>query len=768
MSLYDDAVFALIAEGGAGKDDVLYNIKPEEKVKPTELLENNALLDSTGWHIPSGDASFVSIGNGEIVFTNAVANEYRRIRTDDDTEGRVFELGKTYKISFTVDDFQRSGSDVILRAAEVDNKLILEVTGNGNFSAVYTAQANERFQFKVAGGGSITQTLSCKISNLSIKEVEQAPKDFTFVRGGNLAATRIGPDGKIEKGRENLLLNSNTFSSSDWTKSNVTMTGGQTGYDGTANAWKMESNSTSGLLTQSFTSTGGVKTYSFYVKKGTTDGVVIRVDPTDGAPAQIEFYVNLNDGSFMTGSAGAQNYPKIFNKIEAVGGGWYRPQITFDEPIDEVKIILASHDPNANPVYSTGVVSNGSIFIQNAQLEDGIVATPVMESVGGITGKAGILEDEPRFDYTEVTCPHLLMEPKRKNMHKYSEYRTAASFFNSTGLLGFESPEGVNNAYKISADSSSNSHFVVNGMITGLTSDAKHTASVFVKAGTNISDVKFGISDQQATTNFAYAYFDITGDGTVGVTHEGGTGTLHRKTIEKIGTDGWYRVSVTATVTHDNAQGLKSTLFMSNDGSDPVSFTDSTAFFYAYGWQFEVNPDTSTAAFATSYIPNHGNASGVTRNQDETHALDLSDYMDGKDITMLVDLAKNPLLDRDSASTGIRLGKRNHNFSAFRFYRPGVNKRTAVYFADRDNDPYPVSHQITTAGRVKVVVRRVEATGEFTIFYAGAQKHQQFNSDFGDFANLQMKADGQPMYINSVIIFDRALTDDEAKSLTTV
>jgi hypothetical protein len=42
--------------------------------------------------------------------------------------------------------------------------------------------------------------------------------DFTFSRGSNLAATRVGPTGLIEKGRENLFLQSNTFSSGAWVK----------------------------------------------------------------------------------------------------------------------------------------------------------------------------------------------------------------------------------------------------------------------------------------------------------------------------------------------------------------------------------------------------------------------------------------------------------------------------------------------------------------------------------------------------------------------
>ena len=56
--------------------------------------------------------------------------------------------------------------------------------------------------------------------------------DFTFSRGSNLAATRVGADGLIEKGRENLLTRSNTFDL--WNIRNVTS--GHAGYDGTNDA----------------------------------------------------------------------------------------------------------------------------------------------------------------------------------------------------------------------------------------------------------------------------------------------------------------------------------------------------------------------------------------------------------------------------------------------------------------------------------------------------------------------------------------------------
>ena len=63
--------------------------------------------------------------------------------------------------------------------------------------------------------------------------------DFTFSR--STAATRVNADGNIEKETQNLLSYSNTFSNSYWTKNGSTITGGQSGYDGSSDAWLLES-----------------------------------------------------------------------------------------------------------------------------------------------------------------------------------------------------------------------------------------------------------------------------------------------------------------------------------------------------------------------------------------------------------------------------------------------------------------------------------------------------------------------------------------------
>jgi hypothetical protein len=221
--------------------------------------------------------------------------------------------------------------------------------------------------------------------------------DFTFSRGSNLAATRVDVNGLIEKGRENLLVQSNQFDTS-WAVTNTgVVTGSQSGYDGSSDAWLLStSQGSSGYVYQN-TSASNVLSFSFYAKAGSLDWTYILVN---GNSTYAATAFNLSSGTFATNFGGGF----VARNSESVGNGWYRITLTTNNGSSRVRIY---------PAYGDGAIGNaGNIYIQDAQLEQGLVATDYIET-GASTAQAGILEDLPRLDYSGgASCPSLLLEPQ--------------------------------------------------------------------------------------------------------------------------------------------------------------------------------------------------------------------------------------------------------------------------------------------------------------------------------------------------------------------
>ena len=184
--------------------------------------------------------------------------------------------------------------------------------------------------------------------------------DFTFSRGSNLAATRVDVNGLIEKGRENQILQSNSFDTT-WTSFGITLTSGQSGYDGSSDAWLV--NKTSGIAYQGLRqtiSTTGVQTTSFYAKAGTLSTIALYI--SGGSHPYV--LINLTNGTLIS-----QRGTEIDVNIEDVGSSWYRISFAFNETSSAYWIY---------PDWSG--TNNGNIYIQDAQLEVGLVATDYIET----------------------------------------------------------------------------------------------------------------------------------------------------------------------------------------------------------------------------------------------------------------------------------------------------------------------------------------------------------------------------------------------------
>ena len=398
--------------------------------------------------------------------------------------------------------------------------------------------------------------------------------DFTFSR--STAATRVNADGNIEKETQNLVPHSNTFSSWHNQGNDYTLTSGQSGYDGSSDAWLLAKGSTQNkyLLKDGLTDVG-VFTASLYAKAGTADGVMIYTEN-----GYVRF--DLTDGTKINGGSA------IDDNIEDVGNGWYRCSVTgTGTRVFYIKV-----------VNDTGVETIGNIYIQDAQLEQGLVARDYIETTTTAV-EGGITDNVPRLDYTDSSCPALLLEPQRSNLFEFSEYFETSDWSkDNIGLTtnDSESPEGVNNATLVypAATQSSSPTYIYNST-TG--SSSFYTISAFVKA--DGLDVCWLYMSSSST--YGIVYFDLSDESIQVVAGSASTPT---GTITDMG-DGWYRITATlgaaAAIASGSGLGVsdaKGNWAVTKNGEDGI---------LVYGLQIEAG------SYATSYIPTYGSA--VTRNE---------------------------------------------------------------------------------------------------------------------------------------------------------
>ena len=418
--------------------------------------------------------------------------------------------------------------------------------------------------------------------------------DFTFSRGSNLAATRVGADGLIEKGRENLALYSNDFS--QWTGvASFNLTTGQAGYDITTDASSIEVLATGVYkrIRKSFTH-DGVTTFSVYAKANAQNFMYLYFDTTALADPRVWFDLSQADAANVIQTESFS----ISASVEDAGNGWYRCSITgLTDGNNDAWLGIS----NADNSYNTD--AGDSIYIQDTQVEIGLAATDYIES-GATTGKAGLLEDEPRFDYSGgATCPSLLLEPSRTQLIPQSEYISDTIVWSGTTAFTIEdnsttSPEGVVNAAKLTPTTSTGSKAIYHQ--TSVTSGTDYTHSFFIKPnGYDYCSIDFSLAFGGFSGN--YVIFDLTGSGSI----NSNTANLNAS-IEPL-TNGWFRVSAT-----DTAAATASTriyLRTSPTASIANYAGNGTDGAYFYGFQLE------EGSYPTSYIPNHSGGS-VTRGAD--------------------------------------------------------------------------------------------------------------------------------------------------------
>ena len=416
---------------------------------------------------------------------------------------------------------------------------------------------------------------------------DQTRADFDFDRGSNTAATRVNADGLIEKYRENLLLNSNQFDTT-WSSINTTETSGQADKDGGTDAWLI-SKSASGARVQQAISVTGVQTFSVYAKANASNWIALWTNVGTS-------YFDLSSGT--KGSTGAST--TIGSAMESVGNGWYRCSLIFNTSISNVRIYPADGDLDTSG-------TTGSIYIQNAQLESGLVSTDYLDSTS-VTGKAGVLVDLPRINFdANGENGSLLLEPSRQQLVPESEwFGTYGSNANGTGSLPLvytnnaTSPDGYKNATKIVFDAGSGTttgdESQISKNIGGLTTGADYTLSFYAKGENGGEEIV------ARAVSGGYTKFTLTTE--------------------------WKRYELTQSA----ASTSYAIWFGVRQGLGGIGTINSNATIWLWGVQEEAG------SYPSSYIPNHGESGGVTRAADSCSVTGASDVIGQTEGTFVMNL----------------------------------------------------------------------------------------------------------------------------------
>jgi hypothetical protein len=387
--------------------------------------------------------------------------------------------------------------------------------------------------------------------------------DLTFTRASS--ATRVNSDGLIESPRTNLLLRSEEFDNGVYTKVATTITSNTTNApNGTLTADKLVSTSVSSShsVYQNLGSVGDTRVISCFVKKAEYRYVTLQYGT---AATRFDF-------DTLTFSGGTNNAYVDY------GNGWYRISSLLTATINARVTITIPN--NSGDISYVGDDVSGT-FIWGAQAETGSTATEYIPTTttarttfAGITQDGTSASNVPRLDYSQGSCPALLLEPQKFNSVLYSEqfdnaYWTKA---NVTITANYAiSPDGYTNADKFIPNTDNNTHVLSK---TGFASNA-YTFSIFAKAD---GETTFSM---WILNNTVRALFDLS-NGTILLS------TVTSSKIEDYG-NGWYRCSVYSSTAGTTASiyGRTGGAFIGND-SDGILF---------YGAQLEAG------SYATSYIP---------------------------------------------------------------------------------------------------------------------------------------------------------------------
>ena len=509
--------------------------------------------------------------------------------------------------------------------------------------------------------------------------------DMTVVRA--TTATRVNSAGLIEVVPRNLFTYSEQFNDTSWLK------GGGNG----ASVPTVTANTISapnGTLT--------ADTVVFPSVSGSAFSLIYKVPSIIGNYTTSIYLKGATGGEviWMSWTADGVNY---LRKSLSITTDWQRfdfnANISSSSSGIQFGIDLRDNQQSAKP--------SQTIYFWGAQLESFPTATEYFPT----TTRLNI----PRIDYTNGSCPSLLVEPQRTNLYTYSQQLNQWS---KSGVITVTendeiSPEGTQNADRAQFTLSTDLLFRSGTGLAG-----SNTLTVYAKA-------KSGTSQK-------FRFFGLGG------------GTF---SSDQVATNQWQRFTFTYTSAATNTAGLSG----ASTGASDVLF---------YGFQHEIG------AYPTSYIPTV--ASTVTRNADVISKTGISSLIGQTEGTIFVDIYIKDrteqicaAIQKDGGVNYIFISQSSNkaNFKINANSSSKLNYSTEAFLIGRNK----AAISYNTNGTIKVFLNGVKLTqtslSSFT-FSNVLSSLYLFDDNYYSVSNTS--------YNNSTQLYKTALNDAELQSLTTL
>jgi len=354
-----------------------------------------------------------------------------------------------------------------------------------------------------------------------------------------------------------------------------------------------------------------------------------------------------------------------------------------------------------------------------------------------------IIEDTdlPRLDYSDSSCPSLLLEPQSTNLVVNSN----DSFEVNSGNILYNnaiSPDGTQNAYRFESTGTSGAFVRTANTAVSTTS----SFSVFLKYGNN---QWYQIINSSATG--FYANVDIQ-NGVFGT-----SGSQTENLLIKDYGNGWYRVS--GTFTNSSGNGTLR-VYASSSGSSSWAGASASIGSYNYGYGFQLEEQS----YATSYIPTNGAI--ATRLADECNSAGSASTFNSEEGVLYFE--GSTLSDGSGGAISISDGSASNYI--YLYFHPSGTKIVAKVVVggavQMDKNILSIDESLNNKFAFKY------KENEFSVFINGAEVSNDTSGltfPAGTLNTLGFDASfGIPFYGNckDLRVYNTALTDVELQELT--